>query len=260
MIPKAYITQWRNNAPWQEDFQVEQDLVIERALVAIFSDEYLRERLAFRGGTALYKMYLTPAARYSEDIDLVQTRAEAFGPIIDKLREVLSFLGDDPKRKQKQHNNTLIYRFDSEEGIPLRLKIEVNCREHRSIFGIKVLQHAVNSAWINSVVNIASYELAEILGTKLRALYQRKKGRDLFDLYYAIKNTTVDPDKIIEAWQFYMYHEGNTISKNEMLANMDKKLMDQAFLFDMKGLLRPGITYDVSEAYELVRKELLERI
>jgi hypothetical protein len=56
--------------PW-----VEQDLVISRALVGIFGAAGVAERLAFRGGTALYKLYLTPAARYSEDIDLVQTRA-----------------------------------------------------------------------------------------------------------------------------------------------------------------------------------------
>ena len=55
MIPQAYITAWRKKAPWQEDFQVEQDLVIERALMAIYNDEYLKERLAFRGGTALHK-------------------------------------------------------------------------------------------------------------------------------------------------------------------------------------------------------------
>ena len=45
MIPQAYITAWRKKAPWQEDFQVEQDLVIERALMAIYSNEYLKERL-----------------------------------------------------------------------------------------------------------------------------------------------------------------------------------------------------------------------
>ena len=88
--------------------------MIERALMAINSDAYLKERLAFRGGTALHKLYLAPAARYSEDIDLVQITAEPFGPVMDKLREVLSFLGDKPVRKQKQHTNTLVYRFDSE--------------------------------------------------------------------------------------------------------------------------------------------------
>jgi hypothetical protein len=37
VIPRDYITEWRARAPWTQDFQVEQDLVISRALVEIFS-------------------------------------------------------------------------------------------------------------------------------------------------------------------------------------------------------------------------------
>ena len=76
MIPQAYITEWSQQVPWQTNEQVEQDLVICRALVEIFSNEWLAGSLAFRGGTALNKLYLQPQPRYSEDIDLVQVRAE----------------------------------------------------------------------------------------------------------------------------------------------------------------------------------------
>src|SRR5690606_4647377 len=240
MISQAYITAWRQKVPWQENFQVEQDLVIERALMTIYNDEYLRSRLAFRGGTALHKLYLAPAARYSEDIDLVQITAEPFGPILDKLREVLSFLGDNPIRKQKRHNNTLIYRFDSEDGIPLRLKIEVNCREHHTIYGIKEVKYSMESNWFTGEASIPTYHLTELLGTKMRALYQRRKGRDLFDIWFAITQTDVNIDQIIKAWNFYMNEEGNSVSQKEFLENMDKKIEDQDFLADMTGLLRPN--------------------
>ena len=95
MIPHDYITEWRARAPWVEDFQVEQDLVISRALVEIFSDAVLARSLAFRGGTALYKLYLTPPTRYSEDIDLIQVEPGPAGPVMDALRAVLRpWLGD----------------------------------------------------------------------------------------------------------------------------------------------------------------------
>lgn len=71
MIPEIYIQDWRSTAPWAQDVQVEQDLLICRALVEIYKDDYLRENLAFRGGTALHKLFLSPQPRYSEDIDLV---------------------------------------------------------------------------------------------------------------------------------------------------------------------------------------------
>ena len=73
---------------------------------------------------------------------------------MDKLREVLSFLGNNPIRKQKQHNNTLVYRFDSEGGIPLRLKVEVNGREHHNIFGIQNAKYAMQSEWYTGEVLI----------------------------------------------------------------------------------------------------------
>ena len=79
MIPHDFITEWRQHASWIEDSQVEQDLVICRALVEIFSLDEAARTLAFRGGTALHKLHLAPAARYSEDIDLVQMVATTGG-------------------------------------------------------------------------------------------------------------------------------------------------------------------------------------
>jgi len=74
MITRQAIIEWQEYAPWLDMHQIEQDLIISRAIIAIYSDKYLSSRLAFRGGTALYRIYLTPPARYSEDIDLVQNQ------------------------------------------------------------------------------------------------------------------------------------------------------------------------------------------
>lgn len=89
MIPRDYITSWRAKVPWVQDFQVEQDLVISRALVEMFSKSEISTALAFRGGTALHKLHMNPPAQYSEDIDLVQVRAGAIGPTLTALRGVL---------------------------------------------------------------------------------------------------------------------------------------------------------------------------
>ena len=76
MIPVSYITEWSEVAPWSQNKQVEQDLIICRALCEILSDSFLSEHLAFRGGIALGKLYLKPQPRYSEDIDFVQVHSE----------------------------------------------------------------------------------------------------------------------------------------------------------------------------------------
>jgi predicted nucleotidyltransferase component of viral defense system len=71
LIPLREIAAWREFAPWPSDTQVEQDLLLTRAMAGIFADDFLRDQVAMRGGTALHKVHLAPAARYSEDIDLV---------------------------------------------------------------------------------------------------------------------------------------------------------------------------------------------
>lgn len=179
MIPRDYITEWRAEAPWVQDVQVEQDLVISRALVEIFSDPVLSEALAFRGGTALYKLYLTPAARYSEDIDLVQMTAKPAGPVMDALHAVLDPWLGKPRWKQTEGRVTMVYRFPSEDTPPLtmRLKVEINTREHFAVHGFQRVPFSVTSRWFEGACTIPTYELDELLGTKLRALYQRKKGR-----------------------------------------------------------------------------------
>lgn len=98
--------------------------MICRALVEIFSDAFLAKSLAFSRGTASHKLYLSPQPRYLEDIYLVQITNDPFGPIIDKSREKLQFLGE-PQRKQKERNNTLTYRFESKFPPIQNLRLKV---------------------------------------------------------------------------------------------------------------------------------------
>ena len=263
MIPRRYIEEWKENAPWPTDTQVEQDLVIERALIEIFSDDFLHENLAFRGGTALHKLFLKPQSRYSEDIDLVQTKEGAIKPVLDKIGKRLKFLGSKRKVKQNVNNNTVIYRFDSEVPpvINLRLKIEINCREHFAVLGFKNIPYSIKNSWFNSSCILKSYELDELLGTKLRALYQRRKSHDLFDLYWSLINGKVNIQRIIESFKKYI---GFVVNKpptsKQFIINMKKKIEDPEFLGDIHTLLRPGIKYDYKKAYELIKYEILEKI
>jgi predicted nucleotidyltransferase component of viral defense system len=263
MIPEAYITEWANQVPWQTNEQVEQDLVICRALVEIFSDEFLAKSLAFRGGTALHKLYLSPQPRYSEDIDLVQITAEPFGPVVDRLRERLAFLGD-PVRKQKENNFTLHYRFESE--FPpvqnLRLKVETNCREHFSVLGYQQFPFEVKSSWFTGSCNITTYKLEELLGTKLRALYQRKKGRDLYDMFKAlVQAPDINKEALLQCYNAYMdFVVDEPPTQMVYLQNMEAKMQDDEFSGDIVALIRPTEKYNQVTAFELVKKELLEKL
>jgi predicted nucleotidyltransferase component of viral defense system len=262
MIQESAILQWTETVPWKSNAQVEQDLVICRALVALFNDEYLATHLAFRGVTTLHKLYMQPQSRYSEDIDLVQIKTEPIKETIDRIREVLSFLGI-PKIKQKAHNNTLIFRFDSEIPpiIPIRLKVEINSREHFNVLGLTKFAFSVSNQWFSGDCNITTYHLDELLGTKLRALYQRRKGRDLFDLYKALSTKEVNIDNIIQCYRRYMdFVVDKSPTQKEYLLNMEQKMTDEEFLDDINLLMRPSEIYNPHEAYEMVKSQLIEKL
>ena len=260
MIPRDYITAWRAQAPWVQDSQVEQDLVMSRALVEIFSHPLLRGALAFRGGTALYKLHLRPAARYSEDIDLVQVKAEPAGPMMEALRHVLDPWLGKPRWKQTEGRVTFVYRFDSEDAPPLRLrlKVEINSREHFAVYGFTQVPFAVASRWFEGSCEILGYELDELLATKLRALYQRKQGRDLFDLATALQEPDVNPARIIAAFSEYMQGERRRVTRAQFEQNLDAKVSDPQFAADLGPLLATGFVWDLEAAALVVSSRLIE--
>jgi predicted nucleotidyltransferase component of viral defense system len=259
MIPRPDIAKWQEHAPWKSFSQVEQDLVISRTLVELFSDDYLRENLAFRGGTALHKLYLHPAPRYSEDIDLVQIKPGPIKPIMERINEVITFFEEPRNTKVSGHGAKALYRFTSEyEDIRLRLKLEINCKEHFNVLPWVEFPFEVKSDWFTGSAHIRTYNINELLGTKLRALYQRSKGRDLFDLDYSRLNRSLDTNAIMECFNAYMkFSVGKPPSKKEFLMNIEEKENDPNFTGDMEALLRPEIEYNQEAAFKWLKTNLL---
>jgi predicted nucleotidyltransferase component of viral defense system len=263
MIPEAFLAEWRvTSAPWQQLAMVEQDLVISRALLNIYDDDYLRDRLAFRGGTALYKLYLVPPARYSEDIDLVQINAEPIRETVVHLQAALDPWLGQPRYTATAQSVKLLYRFAAEAtpGLQQRLKIEINTREHLPAFGLVNRPFTVQSRWVDGTVMIPTYAIDELLGTKLRALYQRKKGRDLFDVDYAMRQGEVDGQRVLTAFMHYVSRQGLRITTGQYQANLREKMTDPRFGADIAPLLRDGIAFSLDEALARVEEQFLRHL
>ena len=255
MIPLAHITAWRETAPWADDAQVEQDLA--RAVVQLFESSAISSSFVLRGGTALHKLMIHPASRYSEDIDLVQTTPGPIGSLVDIIRKELdSWLGK-PKRSSSENGVTLTWKFELEipPVRPLRLKVEINTREHFTIFGLTSVRFDVENPWFSGSTEIATFQHNELFATKLRALYQRKKGRDLFDLWLGLARGFIDPEQVIACFQQYMQREGHTVTRKQFEHNLNEKQLDTGFLNDIRPLLRSDIEYD-----PIVRDCLVARI
>ena len=263
MIPFDYIREWRSQAPWSDMRQVEQDLIISRAICDLFDGTRLQGKIAFRGGTAIYKLLFQQPMRYSEDIDLVQTQAEPIGETISTIRDALKWLGQC-KSRQSQHSTRLYFAFTPETGpnTTLKLKIEINTREHNSLYGIKKYPFQMNCSWHEANAEIPSYELDELFGTKLRALLQRDKNRDLFDLYQGISQCSIDCERTVSCMEHYLKQSNQTISRAQAEERMLTKL-HRNLTADVVPLLPVGVRYDndvAVNAFNLVWTELITRI
>lgn len=263
MIPAAHIQAWSTQAPWPDARQVEQDLIICRALCDLFNAPALQGKIAFRGGTAINKLLFKRPMRYSEDIDLVQIQAEAIGTTVDAIRDALSWLGQF-RREQAGHSMHLIYRFppESDPQAVLKLKVEINTREHGSLLGIRHYPFSIENDWFSGQTDIASFEPEELFGTKLRAFLQRRKNRDLFDLHEGWKQLGLDGDKLVACFEHYLALEGKVISRANAEETMLKKLV-KSLIEDVSPLLPAGVTFtedDAIDAFGMVWTELLGRL
>jgi len=240
MIPAQNIVAWSVIVPWADNRQIEQDLIISRALVDIFSDNLLKQELRFRGGTALNKLHFPEPLRYSEDIDLVRTSSGPIGPILDQLRAVLEPWLGHARFDQSQVAPKLKFRVDAEHGddAQIRLKVEINTREIEAFDPPENQIFKVENPWFTGATEIPTFSCEEMLATKLRALLQRNKGRDLYDLNHALRVfSNLNADRTAELCARYLALSDQAISKAQAQQRMFAKLANPTLLTEMRPLL-----------------------
>jgi predicted nucleotidyltransferase component of viral defense system len=261
MIPRASIVAWSAIAPWPSEDQVEQDLILSRLLVEIAADPVLSEQLAFRGGTCLHKLHLDEPQRYSEDLDFVRTgQRPMLGEIFDRLRSITERIGLREHRRTFPNRDsdtaTIWFDADAESGATtIRLKIETNVAESTPYTPHVFVPFDVYSPWWSGRADVRTFTVEEILATKVRALCQRRKGRDLFDLWIGLGLPGVDTGEIAAALSHYM--KDRIYSYPQLVGHLKTKLRDPDFAADLDGLVRKvPSSYDIAGALELVRRQV----
>jgi hypothetical protein len=275
-MQQTHLTAWQTHAPWPKRSQIEQDLRLSRGVAAIFADEVLREHVAMRGGTVLHKAHLAPAARYSEDIDLVLTKPMDTATLEKHLLRVLTPILGTPApsifldawlalRNANKSSKILSIKF---KFTPIGLsrletiKVDINLNEEKPFYPlVNVDIQSLNDDGELITAQAISYDINEMLGTKTRALMQREQGRDLFDLWFAWSQSQagltpfqVDGKRAMEAFEWYLGNEGTAMGRAEAGQLLEKRVRKKAFRMDMDTLLRPGLAkFDVDAAAQVVR-------
>ena len=233
MIPRRNL---KKEIPWQRNAMIEQDMIISRVLVDLYNQPSIRENLIFRGGTALNKLFIKPPARYSEDLDFVLVEEKPIGFLMDAIKEVMSWLGK-PRTTRDKWGFKVIYPFENIDGGKSRLKIETNSIENFKYNPLQRIPFSIESNWFSGSTSVISYDLEELMGTKLRALYQRRKGRDLFDVWYVFSKGLVDIKNVVQIFHAYNTYNGVKITKKQFIQNLELKKDNKDFRQDIRILL-----------------------
>lgn len=264
MIPEEHIDDWAKLAPWEDRRMIFQDLIIVRCIVLIFEDEWLRCELRFRGGTALHKVHFLIALRFSEDIDVVRVSKGPIGPILDRLRAILEPWLGRARFEQSPIAPKLIFRIAPPDGgAPIRLKIEINTRETEAFDPTRSILFSVTNGWFSGEAPVSTYSIEEMLATKLRALLQRAKGRDLYDAAMVLEQfENLDIDRTVDIFGRYLAQSGQNISRAEAQQRMFAKLDEPQLLLDIQNLLPVAKqnSWDESAMTESVRQVLAKVI
>lgn len=257
MIPAAFVTAWSARAPWPSPAQVEQDLLLSRVLIEIYQDDFLRDELVFRGGTCLHKLHLPTPRRYSEDLDFVRMTSSGIAPLTQAVTALGERLGFEVSTRISQHPKIYL-RTTASDGTALRIKVEVNTHERSPAQPLISVPHVVDSPWWLGQGDIITFTPAELVSTKIRALFQRKKGRDLYDLWLALTELNLDPDDILDAYPTYA---PPGLTAKRAIADLEAKVLNPSFRTDIAPLIDPlSDDYDIDSAARMVIDLLLGRI
>jgi predicted nucleotidyltransferase component of viral defense system len=257
LIEIGAITNWGKAHPWPAAEQIEQDLILSRALCEIANDAYLGSELVFRGGTALHKLFLGEASRYSEDLDYVRTSTGGISSLTSALTQIGEAMGFKVTTKITRHPK-VYWKAVAQNSLPIRVKIEMNTRERASALPIQKRDFSVSSKWWSGQARVQTYHPAELIATKLRALYQRSKGRDLFDIWVAMTELKLEPDEVLAAFPTY---RPERYSSTLAIANLDEKLRTRTFRIDLQSITSEApLGYDIDRAAELVKRTLLSKM
>jgi predicted nucleotidyltransferase component of viral defense system len=258
MISERFLTQWSAQAGWSTVEQVEQDLLLSRLIVEIANDPYLGDELVFRGGTCLHKLRISPGLRYSEDLDYVRKTSGGVKELIAALRSIGERL-DMRVNAEITKYPKVRFRAPFETGTgTMRIKIEVNTYERSPAQPLELVPFAMQSDWFTGSASVLTFTTAELVATKIRALYQRSKGRDLFDLWLALTRLDLTGAEILEAFGPY---RPESFTAGDAISNLQTKLTKSDFRTDLDALVSGSLKgYDPDIAGRLIVAEILSRL
>lgn len=178
------------------DQQIEKDYVLSWLLQGISQYKGISDKIAFKGGTVLKKVYFEDY-RYSEDLDFtLLDNAITNRQIFDWFDKVFKYVKEEANIPleiidNNEHQDGGINFYISYAG-PLggtgagrRIKVDISRSEHLA-FAPTYCPAIINYSDLEDH-KILCYTLEEVIVEKLRSVMQRMQARDFYDIWYLVE-------------------------------------------------------------------------
>ena len=249
MIPSRALDEWQRVVPWTSPHEIEQDLVLARLIAEVAQHPVVGSSLALKGGTCLHKLWLPEPWRYSEDLDYDVCGEVSLDDVKNAIAEIGHRVGFSThaarmgRGEQPVHHTRLHGSFG--DGAPMAIKIDVDAHASEPALPHASRPFAVDSSWFRSNAEVVCHKPAELLASKVAALYRRRRHRDLFDIWAALKAGIATPQEVAGCFERYR-PKGWTarLAANNLNAKLARPEYT-AQLAEMSAA-RPG-SYDLAE-------------
>jgi predicted nucleotidyltransferase component of viral defense system len=250
-ITPTTIRTWADELGTPNNMLAELDLNLLQILDAITSNSTLRNKLYLKGGTAINKLYLKDLSRFSVDIDLnhvgskhdVLTERTALHNQVKNviLADNSAYIIKDRKRRYEQ-TTIHVYYQSLVNGLKQHIKIEISHIERFPILLPVKRQVRLPRGHSSSII---TYQLEELIATKIRALHDRRKGRDVYDLWSLSRSFTPDLAVIRKLFLYYFYKSQKAFNPKVFFPNLFTAAAENAFDDDVSNFKRPDIKFDL---------------
>lgn len=256
-LTETKLRTWANRIGVENLALAEQDYRLLTLLEILYSQDLISKKLLMKGGTALNKLYLKETSRLSVDLDfnhvggkneVLRERPELRETLVTILKEQ-----DDTYRvsfKRNYNQTTVKAKYSSLTSVNQQLKLEISHIER-----IPIVEPVVREAISPQMsFGIATYSLEELLATKLRALFERFAGRDIYDLYFTAK---LAPNKLLikKMFLYYFYRSRKVYDPKTHFEALRERLDQRKYVDDVRGFVRPSVSFSLEDAADFVISE-----
>ncbi len=228
----------------------ELDYRLVKTLEALYSNDFLSERLCMKGGTAINKLYLGETSRLSVDLDFNHLGSKE--EVLKEKRAVRELIVEVLKKQDNSYDvhyerpyglTRIKVRYKTVGGPIQNFKIEISHVERFPI--LPPLKKEIKTP--DGLANVLTYTLEELTSTKLRALLERFKGRDIYDLYF-ISQLKPDTTVVRKMFLYYFYRSRKVFNPKVHYKAIIKRYESGNYVDDVTDFVKPTVTFNLREA------------